>query len=76
MFRYEECAIPPILEGLGDQVLKVVLDGDLETGTPRKWAEWLQVPLEHALRLGELDLAAKLVEAGASIKAGRATPIS
>lgn len=58
------------LRGLGEQILDAVC----ADATPEEWAEWMRVPLEHALRLGNLGLVSDLVDAGASVNATRRPP--
>ena len=41
-----------------------------ERATPKQWAEWLRVPLEHAAGTANADLVDKLLKAGADGSAG------
>ncbi|CAM9617722.1 unnamed protein product [Scytosiphon promiscuus] len=54
------------LHGLGEQVLKLVSEG----ATSQQWAEWLRVPLEHAVAGGDKELTLRLLKAGANGGAG------
>lgn len=54
------------LEGLAIEIFKLISKG----ATPEQWAEWLQVPLEHAAAQGNLVLVDKLLGAGADGSAG------
>ena len=49
------------LQELGNDIFKLVSYG----ATPEQWAEWLRVPLEHAVARGNLDLVNTLLQAGA-----------
>eukprot|EP00752_Nemacystus_decipiens_P017228 g15433.t1 len=54
------------LHGLEVELFKLVSYG----ATPEQWADWLRVPLEHAVVRGNLDLVNRLLGAGANGKAG------
>lgn len=54
------------LQGLEGELLKIVFYG----ATPEQWAEWLRVPLEHAVARGNLGLVDQLLGAGANGGAG------
>ena len=54
------------LQELGNEIFKLVSYG----ATPKQWAEWLRVPLEHAAARGNLDLVNTLLQAGADGSAG------
>eukprot|EP00903_Cladosiphon_okamuranus_P014825 g13730.t1 len=54
------------LQELGGEIFELVSYG----ATPRKWAAWLRVPLEHAAARGNLDLVNTLLQGGADGRAG------
>ena len=54
------------LQELGGEIFKLVSC----SATLEQWAEWLRVPLEHAVARGNLDLVKTLLEAGADGSAG------
>eukprot|EP00752_Nemacystus_decipiens_P007867 g7028.t1 len=54
------------LEGFELEIFKLVRKG----ATSEQWREWLRVPLEHAAADGNVDLFTRLMDAGASRKAG------
>eukprot|EP00752_Nemacystus_decipiens_P008626 g7703.t1 len=54
------------LRGQEAELFKLVSYG----ATPEQWAEWLRVPLEHAVACGNLDLVNRLLGAGVSVRAG------
>ena len=54
------------LQELGNEIFKLVSYG----ATSEQWAEWLRVPLEHAVARGNLDLVDTLLQAGADGGAG------
>lgn len=56
-----------ILQGAGDMIFELVRD----RATPKQWAEWLRVPLEHAAGTADYELVERLLEAGANGGAGR-----
>eukprot|EP00903_Cladosiphon_okamuranus_P011507 g10836.t1 len=58
---YEDRA--SILQGAGAMIFNMVC----ELSTPEQWAEWLRVPLEHAVGTGNADLVGKLLKAGAGV---------
>ena len=54
------------LQELGNEIFKLVS----YSATSEQWAEWLRVPLEHAVARGNLDLVDTLLQAGADGSAG------
>lgn len=54
------------LEGRASEILHLVT----KSATAEQWAEWLQVPLEHAAGNGSLDLFEALFRAGTGTRAG------
>eukprot|EP00903_Cladosiphon_okamuranus_P011502 g10831.t1 len=62
-YKYEERVI---LKDFGALIFNMVCD----RATPKQWAEWLQVPLEHAAGTGNADLVNGLLKAGAVVRAG------
>ena len=54
------------LQGLEIELFKLVS----YSATPEQWAEWLRVPLEHAVARGNLGLVNRLLRAGANGSAG------
>ncbi|CAN0123408.1 unnamed protein product [Pylaiella littoralis] len=54
------------LNGMEKRLFKLVLKG----ATSEQWAEWLRVPLEHAVAEGDKGLAMDLLKAGANGGAG------
>ena len=54
------------MQELGNEIFKLVSYG----ATSDQWAEWLRVPLEHAVARGNLDLVNTLLKAGADGSAG------
>lgn len=55
-----------VLEGFGE----VLLDLVAKHATGRQWQEWLKVPLQTALRLGDSDLVSRLLVAGSVAREG------
>lgn len=55
-----------VLEGFGEMLLGLVS----KHATGRQWCEWLKVPLELALRLGDSDLVSRLLVAGSVAREG------
>lgn len=55
-----------VLKGLGE----MLMDRVSKHATGRQWNEWLKVPLEVALRLGDSELASRLLVAGSVARVG------